>query len=454
MEKLKFKSLAMRIWTTITAVIVTVVFLASIIYVAVIREYQENQLFKYLEIAQEISYTGKVDKEILENLDAGKYFKSMYHFPLNLRNGKIILEKDLDPKNKPKLNLNEVKKNRELARAIKDDLNEEDLKLKLHGKEYLVHVKFREDIKGIKRYSVSYMLKPRETNQLERLFFGAIVFIIGGFVVAKLIAYKIAKPLKELEGYTKEIAKKNWNATYETNRRDEIGSLAHSMNEMKHELKRAEEEEKMFLQSISHDLKTPVMVIMSYAQAILDGMHVGSLKDTAGTILEESSRLESKIKKLLYLSSLEYAMDKEDTELHEIDLDWVLERLVDKFKAVGREDINWNVDLSEISLRIDEERINVALENIFDNQLRYAKDNIWVSLKEENKRAIIEIENNGEKMSENSLKNIFDRFYKEKKGKFGLGLAITKKVVDKYGGEIEAQNTSRGVKFKIELPIR
>lgn len=67
------------------------------------------------------------------------------------------------------------------------------------------------------------------------------------------------------------------------------------MNRMQKELKKIDEEEKMFLQSISHDLKTPVMVIMSHAQAIIDGMYIESVEETAEIIKDEAAILEKKL---------------------------------------------------------------------------------------------------------------------------------------------------------------
>jgi len=121
------------------------------------------------------------------------------------------------------------------------------------------------------------------------------VFIGIGFVTAKVVANYISKPLKELEDYTVRIAQKDWKTPIDIKNEDEIGRLADSMNRMQRELKRADEEEKMFLQSISHDLKTPVMVIMSHAEAIIDGIFVKSSEENAEIIRDEAIRLKIKL---------------------------------------------------------------------------------------------------------------------------------------------------------------
>lgn len=160
--------------------------------------------------------------------------------------------------------------------------------------------------------------------------------MIGFFVIlfslplSKIIANNPAKPLKELEGYTKRIANKEWDHDLNIKSEDEIGRLAQAMKEMKEALKLADEEEKKFLQSISHDLKTPVMVIMSYAQAIIDGMYEDSAEEPASIIKNEAVRLEKKIKKVLYLNTLDYVLENEN-EKDDIYLDKLLPYLMANF---------------------------------------------------------------------------------------------------------------------------
>ena len=143
------------------------------------------------------------------------------------------------------------------------------------------------------------------------IFIIGMVFIGIGFLTAKVVANRISKPLKELEDYTVRIAHKDWKRPIEVKSEDEIGRLASSMNFMQEELKRADSEEKMFLQSISHDLKTPVMVIMSHAEAIIDGVYAESMEKNAEIIRDEALRLERKINHLLYLNTLSYVLEND-----------------------------------------------------------------------------------------------------------------------------------------------
>jgi two-component system sensor histidine kinase CssS len=276
--------------------------------------------------------------------------------------------------------------------------------------------------------------------------------ILLSLPLSKVIANNIAKPLKLLEGYTKRIANKEWDQELELKSEDEIGRLAIAMKEMKEALKLADEEEKKFLQSISHDLKTPVMVIMSYAQAIIDGMYDDSAEEPAAIIKNEAVRLEKKIKQVLYLNTLDYVLDN-DKEKEDVYLDRLLPYLISNFQAVNA-DISWglNIESKQAVMLGNPDRIRVSIENILENQLRYAKNRIQVSLKNAGSSWMIEIRNDGPLISEKDLNQIFKSLYKGDKGNFGLGLSISNKIVNYYRGSIKVENNNGQVCFTICYP--
>jgi two-component system, OmpR family, sensor histidine kinase CssS len=265
-----------------------------------------------------------------------------------------------------------------------------------------------------------------------------------------VVANRISKPLKELEEYTVRIAHKDWKKPIEVKSEDEIGRLGSSMNFMQEELKRADSEEKMFLQSISHDLKTPVMVIMSHAEAIIDGVYAESMEKNAEIIRDEAIRLEKKINHLLYLNTLSYVLEN-DVNKVKVNLRDLLSHIISRFEAVNSS-IEWEAELQNLSTFGNMDKIQVSIENIMDNGMRYAQSKMRVSLKEKGSFAVIEIYNDGPKIKDEHIGKIFDNFYKDKTGNFGLGLAISKKIVDFYKGNISAVNRDKGVSFIIKYP--
>ncbi|NRD78301.1 response regulator [Bacillus sp. BRMEA1] len=98
------------------------------------------------------------------------------------------------------------------------------------------------------------------------------------------------------------------------------------------------------------------------------------------------------------------------------------------------------------------DRIRVSIENILENQLRYAKHSVQVSLKGSDRYWVIEIKNDGPLIAEKDLNQIFKSLYKGEKGNFGLGLSISNKIVHFYHGSIKVENRNGQVCFIICYP--
>ncbi|MCL2060762.1 MAG: ATP-binding protein [Oscillospiraceae bacterium] len=101
----------------------------------------------------------------------------------------------------------------------------------------------------------------------------------------------------------------------------------------------------------------------------------------------------------------------------------------------------------------DEEKFVVAIENILDNALRYAKTKITVTAKKGQKSVRIEIHDDGDGIEPENIDKIFLSLYKDKTGNYGLGLAITKKIITYFGGSVTAANKENGVSFVIDYPL-
>ena len=130
----------------------------------------------------------------------------------------------------------------------------------------------------------------------------------------------------------------------------------------------------------------------------------------------------------------------------------LLIHIINRFEVINN-NITWDLDIEDAIINGNVDKIQVSIENILDNSLRYANSKICVSLKQEGAFAVIGIYNDGPNIPEEHLSHIFDNFYKDKTGKFGLGLAICKKIINYYNGEIEVTNKDIGVSFSIRYPL-
>lgn len=462
LKKLKFRSLTMRIWVTFTAIILIITLSISIVYLAVFRSINEEYNLQLLKASHDTFKENNFNQ--LKGFNDVRNLHESNHFIVNIDSNSNINIQDFNkrggPPGQPNMGFppnsgitqDDIQK--WMAGFIKNNnISENEFKESYHGRKFLFIISSVNNSDGIngKSYLISYMPAMEDNTLLYMVIGIGSMFIVFGFIAAKLVASHIVKPLKVLEDYTVRIAHKDWKEPIHIKNEDEIGRLANSMNIMRTELKRADEEEKMFLQSISHDLKTPVMVIMSHAEAIIDGIYIDSIEKTAGIIRDEAVNLEKKIKQLLYLNTLDYVLEN-NSQVSKINLRQLLLYIINRFEVVNSK-IYWDLDMEDCFIIGNSDKIQVSVENILENSLRYAEKKISVILKEENSSVILEIYNDGPNIEEKHINHIFDNHYKDKTGNFGLGLAISKKIIDFYNGEIEAVNRDRGVSFIIKAPI-
>lgn len=263
------------------------------------------------------------------------------------------------------------------------------------------------------------------------------------------LARFISKPLLQIDTHVKKIANREWETPFVMKRKDEIGRIALSIERLRKRLIKQDKRQQTFIQHVSHELKTPVMVIRNYVQGIEDGIFPkGDLTSSLHTIDEEAERLEKKIKDLLLLTKLDYMSD-EKTEFHSIDISSILSKVVDKMDYKN-EKITFSSPKS-VFLNGNKEQLMIAFENLLDNQLRYARQQIDVSLDESNECIYLSIKNDGECISLEQPNHIFEPFYKGKNGQFGLGLAIVKQIIEQHDGEITVKNLPTGVEFLIKF---
>ncbi len=278
-----------------------------------------------------------------------------------------------------------------------------------------------------------------------------LAFILSWLPSLGLARY-LTGPLVTLEKRVEKLADRDWQEPIKLERNDEIGRLGKSVEQLRQQLVLQDEAQQSFLQNISHELKTPVMVIQSYIQAIKDGIFPkGDLTRTLQVIEEEADRLQKLIYNLLYLTKLDYlATHKPTREIFEMDK--LIKHVVERLRW-HRKELDWSLKLSPIKINGDIEQWRVVLENLLDNQIRYANSKIDIALTSEDETsAILHIYNDGPNIEPEIMETLFRKYNKGYKGKSGLGLAIVNRIVSLHGGKIRVENEENGVSFYISVP--
>lgn len=303
-------------------------------------------------------------------------------------------------------------------------------------------------------------------------------FIVGstcGFIVFVGLFYILTNnKMKYIEKLAKgllEISKGNLNYKVEKSGYDELASLADNINYMSQELnnkieseRSAERTKSELITNVSHDLKTPLTSIKGYLELIKEERYKDDkqLMGFVNIAYSKSEKLESLIKDLFEytkLTSNGIKLEKEN-----ISLNGLLEQLIDELQPIYAEN-NVTVDTDftkeRVMVYVDGSKIVRVFENLMVNAVRYSLKPgvITVSLKREDNRAIVSIQNKCENISSEDLSRIFERFYRVEKsrsqetGGSGLGLAIAKNIVELHGGKIYVDCTGDLITFTVELNI-
>ncbi len=299
----------------------------------------------------------------------------------------------------------------------------------------------------------------QKVNQLK-LGINAILFaivLLSALIFAifsSLSAKKISAPFSSLNQHIRAIAERNFGVKIEMPVDDELQELVNSINIMSEKLESYDKAQKTFFQNASHEFRTPLMSIQSYAEGIK--YEVVEKNTAADIIIDETKRMTHLVEDLLYLSRL----DTIGENYHFSDLDFkdfisaCQERM---YGIASKNGITLQVENinDTVVIHADEEKLFRAFTNIIGNCIRYANNSVSIIPRIIDHHQIeIIIRDDGPGIDANELPNIFERFYKGKKGNVGLGLAISKNVIERHSGKITAQNSESGAVFTILLPIK
>ncbi len=307
-------------------------------------------------------------------------------------------------------------------------------------------------------YQIMFLKKPEEDRFVKELLFNFMLYVglalVATWFVSLLIVRYLTRPLTIMEQHVKRIANRDWHEPLDIQRNDEIGQLARSIDSMRQQLIKQDESQQLMLQNISHELKTPVMVIRSYAQAMQDGVYPkGDLNGSIQVIDEEGERLEKLIKQLLYLTRLDYLATRKAT-LVDVQLEPLVEKIVQRLR-LQRPEIACQLDLQPVIVKGDEDTLRVMIENLLENHLRYAVSTLTITLGVNSGKteALLHLWNDGPLVEPTLVNEIFKPFQKGREGKFGLGLAIVQRILKIYQGQITLANEQNGVATTVRIPL-
>ncbi|MCS7281317.1 MAG: ATP-binding protein [Desulfobacterota bacterium] len=288
----------------------------------------------------------------------------------------------------------------------------------------------------------------------------ALIFtLIGGYFLAK----KSLRPVDQIRKAAIKISSSNLDEKIDVGgRRDELGKLAETFNEMIERLRDSFQRINQFSLDVSHELKTPLAIMKGETEvALRKERDKEEYQRILRSNLEEIDRMTKIIDDLLFLSKAEtnnLPLVKEPVALHDLITDVCLD-----MKSYAEEKgVNLEIGyLEDVSILGDELKLRRMLVNIIDNGIKYTNPGgkVEVTSYVENGYARIDVKDTGIGISETDIKYIFDRFYRADKSRrresgTGLGLSISKWIAEAHNGMIEVKSTPRlGSTFSVRLPI-
>lgn len=344
------------------------------------------------------------------------------------------------------------------------------------------------DKDGGKRYIVAAIPHQAILEAIEIMkdyygfVFAAVVLLVA--LLSYVFIIMVSRPLIHINQVAEKIAHLDFSERLEINSEDEIGSLSNSLNimsdnlkssldelqlhnaKLKEDIEREREIENMrkdFINGVSHELKTPLGIMKSYAEALQDGIGKQKQPYYASVILDEIDRMDALVMDMLEISKLQsgtYKLQFEPVYVVEL-IEEALYRLEALFEEKNlRAQVVAMVD--NVSVWADYGKLEMVVNNLLSNAIRYGGQDgeirIIIKMTEDN-RCFVGIENDGDVIPEGKMKMIWEKFYRvessrsKDNGGSGLGLAIVKNILELHEADYGVYNLAgeSGVCFYFAL---
>ncbi len=301
---------------------------------------------------------------------------------------------------------------------------------------------------------IGYLLalaKKEDTGVINALINKAAIvgFAMSLFVsifIAFIFERNLINPVNRLKTNISKFRISGENKWQDINTKDEIADLNREFKKMAQNLVNYDKQQKEFFQNSSHELKTPLMSIHGYAEAIKDGIvpqeDVDSFLDI---IIDETNKLADIVNNIMYMTKLD-SNDIKNDNLAQITVKDFVDEIVSRYGIIVSEKnlIVENDISSDVTVKMEEEHLFRIFSNLISNATRYAKSKIYIYSKIYKNTVSIFVCDDGDGFDEKELSKVFDRFFKGYKGNTGLGLAIVRSTMQNYSGNALAYNKEEG----------
>ena len=269
-------------------------------------------------------------------------------------------------------------------------------------------------------------------------------------------------PLKDMAKMAKVFAKGDFKNKIPINQDNEIGELSLELNKMAESLEQMEDNRRYFIASVSHELKTPMTIIMGSIEAILDGVvATEDQNEYLQVIFNEVKRLSNVVTSMNNLTKIDSGQMQ--LEKKKVNINEIIRQVIFNFdKAISNKNIEiYGLNNEDIFVKADNDLIYQVVYNLIENAIKFVNENGYIKIRYQYSSDLvyIGIKNSGMGVDSDDIKHIFDKFYKVDKSRgmdkngMGLGLYIVKKILKLHGSDVEVESIpNEYIEFFFWLP--
>jgi two-component system, OmpR family, sensor histidine kinase BaeS len=298
-------------------------------------------------------------------------------------------------------------------------------------------------------------------NSLNVVFVGVgAVALILAIVLGNLIAKGISRPISNVISTAQGISKGHFDKKIvEQSSIKEIDSLTGTINSLADILKHQEELRKKLSADVAHELRTPLATLQSHLEAMIDGVweaDANRLKSCHDEIIR-ISRLVGDLEKLARYEGESIILNKTEFDIVEL-----IKSIAMNFeKDMLDKNISISIPDQAVLINADRDKVSQVIVNLLSNAIKYSQDggSITIEADGNDRRAMLKVKDTGIGIAKEHLQSIFERFYRidssrsRMTGGAGIGLTITKAIIDAHGGTIEVQSkVGEGTEFTVIIP--
>lgn len=333
---------------------------------------------------------------------------------------------------------------------------------------------------GGKRYIVAAIPHQAVLEAIEIMkdyygyVFAAVVILVA--LLSYIFIIMVSRPLIHINEVAEKIAHLDFSERLKVNSSDEIGSLSNSLNimsdnlrisleelqqhnqKLKEDIERERQIENMrkeFISGVSHELKTPLGIMKSYAEALQDGIGKHKQPYYAEVILDEVDRMDALVRDMLEISKLQSGIYQ--LQFAPVDLNSLILNIVERLESlISEKSIRCEIiaQSKTVIAWADEDKIEMVINNLLSNAIRYGREGgiikVYLRTNESGLGCYVGIENDGDAIPEEKMPMIWEKFYRlessrnKDNGGSGLGLAIVKNILELHEAAYGVNNLPEG----------